>query len=67
VTAVTMKRLQDALDKSADEGDTLDLSRRQIEAIGDEAVKLFSRIAGKENLGVWRCVGLNEWGHLADG
>lgn len=52
--AVTMRRLRDALDKSDDEGDTLDLSRRHIEVIGEEAVGMFRNGVGKDRKGVWR-------------
>lgn len=50
----TLKRIREALDRSADEGDTLDLSRRGIEGIGAEAVVIFDQGVGKDRKGVWR-------------
>lgn len=47
-------RIQEALKKSADEGNTLDLSRRGIKRIGEEAVQMFHRGVGKDGKGVWR-------------
>jgi hypothetical protein len=49
-----MKRIREALDRSGDEGDTLDLSRRGIEGIGAEAVEMLRKGVGKESKGVWR-------------
>lgn len=50
----TLKRIREALDRSTDEGDTLDLSRRGIEGIGPEAVVIFNQGVGKDRKGVWR-------------
>lgn len=47
-------RIQEALSKSTDEGNTLDLSRRGIKRIGEEAVEMFRQGVGKEKKGVWR-------------
>lgn len=49
-----LRRIQDALQKSSDEGDTLDLSRRGIRKIGEEATEMFRTGVGKEKRGVWR-------------
>lgn len=46
--------IQEALSKSTDEGNTLDLSRRGIKRIGEEAVEMFRQGVGKEKKGVWR-------------
>lgn len=56
----TMKRLGEALEKSEDQGDTLDLSRRRIEVIGEEAVIMFRKGVGKDHKGVWRYVRLSD-------
>ena len=53
--AHTVKRIHEALQKSPDRGDTLDLSRRGITGIGPEAVETFRRGVGKDMKGVWRC------------
>ncbi|ORY28256.1 RAM signaling pathway protein-domain-containing protein [Naematelia encephala] len=50
----TLRRVQEALAKSHDEGDTLDLSRRRIEGIGEAAVNMFEKGVGKDKKGVWR-------------
>ncbi|ORX33417.1 RAM signaling pathway protein-domain-containing protein [Kockovaella imperatae] len=50
----TVKRIHEALAKSPDRGDTLDLSRRGIEGIDDHAVEVFRRGVGKDQKGVWR-------------
>jgi hypothetical protein len=49
-------RIASALARSTDSGDTLDLSRKGITAIGPLAVQQFRRGVGKENKGVWRYV-----------
>lgn len=51
-------RIRDALARSSDHGDTLDLSRKGISAIGPLAVQQFRRGVGKEGKGVWRCAPL---------
>lgn len=48
--------IKEALEKSDDDGDTLDLSRRDIDCIGEEAVEMFKSGVGKGQKGVWRCV-----------
>jgi hypothetical protein len=50
----TMQRIMRALEKSPDEGDTLDLSRKGIDSIGDEEVEMFKQGVGKDLKGVWR-------------
>jgi len=50
----TMQRIMRALEKSPDEGDTLDLSRKGIDNIGDEEVEMFKQGVGKDLKGVWR-------------
>lgn len=50
----TMNRILRALERSPDEGDTLDLSRKGIDSIGDEEVEMFRQGVGKELRGVWR-------------
>ncbi|WVQ71691.1 hypothetical protein IAR50_001232 [Cryptococcus sp. DSM 104548] len=50
----TLKMVEEALAKSEDEGDTLDLSRRAIDRIGDRAVDMFNSRVGKNQKGVWR-------------
>jgi hypothetical protein len=55
----TMNRIMRALERSPDEGDTLDLSRKGIDTIGDEEVEMFKQGVGKELKGVWRCVHSN--------
>lgn len=50
----TMSRIFQALDGSPDEGDTLDLSRKDIEEIGHDAVEMFRKGVGKDQKGVWR-------------
>jgi hypothetical protein len=50
----TMQRIMRALEKSPDEGDTLDLSRKGIDSIGDEEVEMFREGVGKDLKGVWR-------------
>lgn len=52
----TMQRIMRALEKSPDEGDTLDLSRKGIDNIGDEDVEMFKQGVGKDMKGVWRSV-----------
>ena len=52
----TMQRIMRALEKSPDEGDTLDLSRKGIDNIGDEEVEMFKSGVGKDLKGVWRLV-----------
>ena len=52
----TMQRIHEALERSGDEGDTLDLSRRGIEEIDAEAVEMFRKGVGSDYKGVWRCV-----------
>jgi hypothetical protein len=52
----TMQRIIRALEKSPDEGDTLDLSRKGIDNIGDEEVEMFKSGVGKDLKGVWRSV-----------
>jgi hypothetical protein len=52
----TMQRIMRALEKSPDEGDTLDLSRKGIDNIGDEEVEMFKSGVGKDLKGVWRFV-----------
>lgn len=54
VSRLTMKRIHEALERSGDEGDTLDLSRRGIEGIGVDAVEMFRKGVGKDHKGVWR-------------
>lgn len=54
--ASTMSSIFKALEKSPDEGDTLDLSRKAIDGIGDAEVEMFRKGVGKEQKGVWRCV-----------
>jgi hypothetical protein len=53
---MTMKRIREAAERSNDEGDTLDLSRRGIDRIGPGAVDMFRKGVGKEGKGVWRYV-----------
>ncbi|ODO10734.1 hypothetical protein I350_01331 [Cryptococcus amylolentus CBS 6273] len=50
----TLKLVEEALQRSEDEGDTLDLSRRAIDRIGDRAVDMFNCRVGKNQKGVWR-------------
>jgi hypothetical protein len=50
----TLRRIHEALEKSNDAGDTLDLSRRGIDGIGHEAVEMFRKGVGKDSRGVWR-------------
>jgi hypothetical protein len=50
----TLSRITKALERSADEGDTLDLSRRGIARIEEEDVDMFRCGVGKEKKGVWR-------------
>lgn len=52
----TLRMIKQALEKSDDDGDTLDLSRRDIDRIGEEAVEMFKNGVGKGQKGVWRCV-----------
>ena len=52
----TLAHIREALENSNDEGDTLDLSRRGIQEIGEEAVEMFRRGVGKDRKGVWRWV-----------
>lgn len=52
----TLRTIKQALEKSDDDGDTLDLSRRDIDRIGEEAVEMFKNGVGKGQKGVWRCV-----------
>lgn len=52
--ASTMSRIFNALERSPDEGDTLDLSRKGIDGIGDDAVEMFRKGVGKDQKGVWR-------------
>lgn len=54
----TMQRIMRALERSPDEGDTLDLSRKGIDNIGDEEVEMFKSGVGKDLKGVWRSVHL---------
>lgn len=56
----TLRRIGEALDKSSDKGDTLDLSRRGITNIGPEAVERFAKGVGADLKGVWRCVRLHD-------
>lgn len=49
-----LRRIHEALEKSNDAGDTLDLSRRGIDGIGHEAVEMFRKGVGKDSRGVWR-------------
>ena len=53
-SGLTMRRIHEALGRSGDEGDTLDLSRRGIEVIGVDAVEIFRKGVGKDHKGVWR-------------
>ncbi|WVQ98890.1 hypothetical protein IAU59_006021 [Kwoniella sp. CBS 9459] len=50
----TLRRINEALGGSSDEGDTLDLSRQDIRKINDEAVEMFRTGVGKGKKGVWR-------------
>lgn len=50
----TMSGIFKALEKSPDEGDTLDLSRKAIDGIGDAEVEMFRKGVGKDQKGVWR-------------
>lgn len=52
----TLRRIGEALEKSTDNGDTLDLSRRGITNIGPEAVERFAKGVGADLKGVWRYV-----------
>ena len=56
VSALTMKRIHEAIERSDDEGDTLDLSKRGIKGIGVDAVEVFRKGVGKDHKGVWRYV-----------
>ena len=49
-----IRKIQAALEKSSDGGDTLDLSRRGIDGIGPEAVEVFRKGVGTDSKGVWR-------------
>lgn len=49
-----MSRIFNALERSPDEGDTLDLSRKGIDVIGHDAVEMFRKGVGKDQKGVWR-------------
>ena len=49
-----LRRIDEALQRSRDSGDTLDLSRKGISNIGPLAVQRFRRGVGQENKGVWR-------------
>jgi len=51
-----LKRIDEALEKSTDKGDTLDLSRRGITNIGPDAVERFAKGVGADMKGVWRYV-----------
>lgn len=50
----TMSSIFSALERSPDEGDTLDLSRKGIDGIGHDAVEMFRKGVGKDQKGVWR-------------
>lgn len=50
----TMSTIFRALERSPDEGDTLDLSRKDIDGIGHDAVEMFRKGVGKDQKGVWR-------------
>ncbi|WVO14018.1 hypothetical protein L204_101643 [Cryptococcus depauperatus] len=49
-----VKLIKQVLEKSDDDGDTLDLSRKDIARIDLEAVEMFKNGVGKGNKGVWR-------------
>lgn len=51
-----MMRVFDALEKSSDEGDTLDLSRQRIDRLDVEEVEMLRTGVGKDQKGVWRLV-----------
>lgn len=53
-SSTTTARIIKALERSSDEGDTLDLSRRGIEKIQEEDVEMFRSGVGKDKKGVWR-------------
>jgi hypothetical protein len=44
----------EAVVESSDKGDTLDLSRKNIDAIADEDVEMLRRGVGTNKRGVWR-------------
>lgn len=50
----TLEKIYIALNKSNDEGNTLDLSRRGIQQIGPAAVEVFRKGVGQDGKGVWR-------------
>jgi hypothetical protein len=52
--ATTMRVLRKALKISKDDGHTLDMSRDQVEGIGDEAVEMLANGVGRHKEGVWR-------------
>ena len=54
VYPATVQRIHEALARSGDGGDTLDLSRRAIGGIGVDAVELLRKGVGKDHKGVWR-------------
>ncbi|WVR05328.1 hypothetical protein IAU60_002342 [Kwoniella sp. DSM 27419] len=49
-----LRRIQEALGGSSDEGDTLDMSRQDIRGISDAAVEQFAAGVGRGKKGVWR-------------
>ena len=53
-----MKEMREALQRSVDMGDTMDLSRRRITTIGDDEAEMLRRGVGKDRKGVWRWVGV---------
>ena len=52
------KQIKEALEQSNDDGNTLDLSRRGIQRIDDQAVEMFRKGVGQDSKGVWRCVSI---------
>lgn len=50
----TLGKVQVALKRSSDGGNTLDLSRRGIQQIGPAAVEVFRKGVGHDDKGVWR-------------
>ena len=52
--ADVLARIKEAVSRSRDQGDTLDLSRKGISTIGPLAIQQFRRGVGQDGKGVWR-------------
>ncbi|KAK4684557.1 hypothetical protein P7C73_g5616, partial [Tremellales sp. Uapishka_1] len=53
-SSTTVQIIGQALEKSEDKGETLDMSRQAVGSIGEDAVEMFRRGVGKDKKGVWR-------------